>query len=115
MNNYLDTLHTDYAFIISPFPDVKSMPLTPLEDVHIGSDWDFGLYPNPTRGELFVRLPDDVPKEIVTQDLSGRHIQAWSSVRGPLQHLPIEGFAQGVYWVRVSDGTNSKAKKLIIH
>ncbi|MEO8587814.1 MAG: T9SS type A sorting domain-containing protein [Flavobacteriales bacterium] len=113
-NNYLDTLHSDYAFIISPFPEVKSLTLPTVEQVR-PSDWDFTLFPNPTRDELFVRLPDDKPKSIVIYDLAGRQINVWSSVIGPVQHLPITEIAKGAYWVRVSDGSNSKTKQLIIH
>ncbi len=77
--------------------------------------WDFIMYPNPARDELFLRLPDDTPKEIILHDLAGRQIHARSSVSDPLQRLPIGQLANGVYYVRVSDGVNSKVKKLIIH
>lgn len=113
-NNYLDTLHADYAFIISPMIEVKSLSL-PAEVQVVEAGWDFTLYPNPTRSELYVRLPDETPKTIVLRDLSGRLIKTWSSVTGSVQHLPIEHLSKGAYWVVVSDAANSKAKKLIVH
>ncbi|MBK7554695.1 MAG: T9SS type A sorting domain-containing protein [Flavobacteriales bacterium] len=77
--------------------------------------WDFTLYPNPAKDELFLRLPDDAPKEIVLHDLAGRQIHAWSSVVGPVLRLPLGHLATGVYAVRVFNGATSRTKKLIIH
>ena len=80
-----------------------------------GMGWDFTLYPNPAKDELFLRLPDDAPKEIVLHDLAGRQIHAWSSVVGPVLRLPLGHLATGVYAVRVFNGATSRTKKLIIH
>ncbi|MBZ0206782.1 MAG: T9SS type A sorting domain-containing protein, partial [Flavobacteriales bacterium] len=113
-DNYLDTLRADYAFIITPEPFVKSLPQM-AEKPLIAPDWDFTMYPNPARDELFIRLPDDTPTDIILHDLAGRQIHARSSVSGPLLRLPIGQLASGVYCIRVSEGDNSKVKKLIIH
>ncbi len=113
-DNYLDTLRADYAFIITPEPFVKSLPQM-AEKPLIAPDWDFTMYPNPARDELFIRLPDDAPTDIILHDLAGRQIHTRSSVRGALLRLPIEQLASGVYCIRVSEGDNSKVKKLIIH
>ena len=80
-----------------------------------GAGWDFTLYPNPAKDELFLQLPDDAPKEIVLHDLAGRQIHAWSSVVGPVLRLPLGHLATGVYAVRVFNGATSRTKKLIIH
>ena len=67
------------------------------------------------RLKLFIRLPDDAPTDMILHDLAGRQIHTRSSVRGALLRLPIGQLASGVYCIRVSDGINSKVKKLIIH
>lgn len=56
VDNYMDTLRTDYAFIVSPLPFVKSMVQSSYEDAVIEPEWDYSLFPNPTRSEFFVRL-----------------------------------------------------------
>jgi hypothetical protein len=76
---------------------------------------DFTLYPNPTRGELFVRLGHDQPVDVSLFDLSGRPLHQWNNVNGPEINLPIAQFAQGTYFVRVDGGGTAKAKKLIIY
>ncbi len=112
--NHLDTLHSDYAFIVSTGNFVKSLhPPTP--DIVVETGWNFDLYPNPARDEIFLRLPDDSPKVITILDLAGRQINSWGSVTGTVQHLPTGSLARGAYWVRVSDGVQSRSKKLLVH
>ena len=73
-----------------------------------------GSTPERRLGELFIRLPDETPKEIALFDMAGRRLHAWSNMAGPIQRLPTGQLAKGGYYVRVSDGTISKVKKLII-
>lgn len=112
-NNYLDTLHADYAFIITPSPEHRSMIVSASADA-TNRNLDFAIYPNPAWDMLTVSLPDDAPRNIAIRDLSGRLILDWGSVRGPLLHLPVKQLARGAYYVRVSDETNSQVKQLII-
>lgn len=111
-NNYLDTLHSDYAFIITPTAEYKSMTYSDETDTLDGG-WDFGLYPNPADDELNVALPDS-PADITIYDLSGRRVSSWGSLSGPLVRLSIGQLSPGVYSVRASDGTHTKVKELII-
>lgn len=115
LNNYLDTLHADYAFIISPAPIVKSLSQHQVAEPPNDRPWDFTLHPNPTRDELFIRLPDDAPKVIELYDPSGRQLNTWGSVTATMHRLSVEGLAKGVYWIRVSDGVNTKTRKLLVH
>ena len=113
---YLDTLHSDYAFVITPDLFVRSMQAAVDDDTKPDEEgWDFMLYPNPARDELFLRFQDDVPKEIVIHDLSGRRVQKRNGVSTAIVHLPVGQLAKGVYSVWASDGTNARTKRLIIH
>jgi hypothetical protein len=111
---FMDTLRADYAFIITPGPFEKSLVLDEDEPL-IGKDWDYKLYPNPTRDVFYLHLPDDAPKDITILDLSGRQVQVLSKATGPTLSFPVAHLAKGVYHVRVTDGLNTKTKKLIIH
>ena len=115
LSNYLDTLHSDYAFIITVDPFVKSMELPPDTPIAAVADWDYTMYPNPARNELFFYFQDDVPKDIAIRDLSGRLILALGNVTEARMRLHLGHLANGSYSVRVSGGSNSKVKKLIIH
>lgn len=114
-NNYIDTLHSDYAFIISTSQIPKSLTIPAAVDTAFAeAGWDFILYPNPARDELFVQLPDDQPRRIVLHDLTGRQIRSWESAKGPVLRIPVEQLARGPYALRVSGGSTSKTKKFII-
>ena len=58
LNFHLDTLHADYAFIISPEPLVKRRSGNPTGTIatDIPKMWDFTLYPNPAREEAWLRF-----------------------------------------------------------
>jgi hypothetical protein len=115
LNNYLDTLHADYAFIITPAPFVRGMQLTTENEASPEVGWDYTMYPNPAREGFFFGFSDEVPKDIVIGDLAGRQLLALRNINSKVQYIPLGQLAKGVYWVRVSDGVHMKAKKLIIH
>ncbi|HRH69523.1 MAG TPA: T9SS type A sorting domain-containing protein [Flavobacteriales bacterium] len=115
VDNYMDTLRTDYAFIVSPEPFFKSRTLTPNPEDHGATTvWDFALFPNPAREELYLRLPDERPVDVELLDLSGRRARVWNSLTGSSLALPLSSLAKGAYWVRVSDGARNKVRKLIV-
>lgn len=116
LNNFIDTLRSDYAFIITPQPFVKSLVLVDEpEDAPTDIGWDFMVYPNPTRSEFTLRFQDDSPKDIAIMDLTGRLVARYASVTGALVQFPHLRLSQGAYWVRASDGQRAKAKQLIIY
>ena len=83
-------------------------------EVATGSTWDT-MYPEPTDDALFLRFTDGAPKDITVMDVAGRQVASQTSVTTSTHFLPLGQMAKGVYWVRVTDGKNMKAKKLIIH
>lgn len=48
-------------------------------------------------------------------DITGRLARRENNVTERLYHCSIAGLAMGPYWVRVTDGTKYKVKKLIVH
>jgi hypothetical protein len=110
-NNYLDTLHSDYAFIVSIDPVVRGMNVASAID---GSGWDFNIYPNPANRNFDIQWSDATSKEIALFDLTGRQVQVLPVIDGRLAHVPIEHLASGVYGVRVTDGSTVKVKNLIV-
>ncbi len=109
-------LHSDYAFIITPEPFVRRVQLLPIDgEAPAEAIWDFKLFPNPTRDEVYLQVMGDSPKVITIRDLSGRHIADWSNVTVASVRLSLGQCASGMYSIRVSDGVNSRTKRLIIH
>jgi hypothetical protein len=114
--NYMDTLRSDFAFIITQEPFFKSRPiLSSASDPGAYSNWDFIAYPNPTRDVLFITLPEDITVDIDLLEPSGRCVIDLNKLSGSIHRIPIVGLAKGVYFIVVSQGEQRKAKKLIIH
>ncbi len=113
-DNYLDTLHSDYAFVITPQPFVKSLHQQNAE-VTPTAAWDFALYPNPTRDMLTLHFDNDAIKDVAIFDVSGRCVAKYTLVSSPLLQIPPNRLANGAYWVQVIVGENMKTKKLIIN
>lgn len=113
VGSFLDTLHSDYAFVVATVPFVKNRHLT-AAPIAAHAGWDFGVYPNPAADEVYVSLPDDKPRDITLLDLLGRQVRVWRSMKGPTLALPLSQLATGTYWIRASDGASNRTKKLIV-
>jgi hypothetical protein len=117
LNNYLDTLRSDYAFVISPQPIVKSLIHhdKQVESAPLKVVWDFAVFPNPARDGAWLRFDDEVPKDIEVFDALGRRVVQEGRVTEMMFRLNLALAAKGLYWVRVSDGMRTGAKPLLIH
>jgi hypothetical protein len=113
--NHLDTLHSDYAFIIATDLIKRLDSPTDADEAGVEAIWDFSLFPNPTRNRFTIGFMDSTPKSIELLDISGRTVRSWSRVTSARPEFSIDGLAHGAYWVRATDGTNQKTKKLLIH
>jgi len=114
VNNYLDTLRSDYAFIITPAYFEKRIQQRPVVELAPLPDWDFELYPNPAREILYLRFMDDTPKRVSVFDMAGRQVVLQANITETSHYLETGNLAMGSYWVQVSDGSHRKVKKLII-
>lgn len=113
-DNYLDTLHSDYAFVITPVPFVKSLHQLASTDQTVPG-WDFDLYPNPAHDMLQLGFVDDEVKDVVLLDVADRRVASFTSVTQQMLQIHVGQYAKGVYWVRVSSTGHQKMKKLILH
>lgn len=114
LNNYLDTLHADYAFIIDLNPVPKSLTPSFVTETKT-QGWEFGMYPNPATNVVNLSLPnDDIPKDVVIYDISGKQIRSMLSLSNTLLNISTSEFAKGPYCVRVSDQYATRMKILLI-
>jgi hypothetical protein len=115
-DDYLDTLHADYGFIIAPQPVEKSMTFFGEDDPGNRTlEWDFLMFPNPASNEVNVLFPDNrLPREIAIYDLAGKCVYHKSASSGVLKRIPVGKFSSGAYSVRASDAAATRVKLLII-
>ncbi|MBK8226674.1 MAG: T9SS type A sorting domain-containing protein [Flavobacteriales bacterium] len=113
---FLDTLHADYAYIITLDPFVKARRLPQEDDPPaVEHALDFTMFPNPAHDELVLGLPDDLTMDILLLDVMGRRLRAWAGITATSLRISLDPLARGAYAIRVTDGAHSRTKKLIIH
>lgn len=95
------TLHSTYEVVVGS-----------TEEQYTAADLE--VYPNPTKGNSFVKLPSDKFKSIEVLDLTGRTVLT-QEVRGNLSEieLPLSGLDKGMYIINAK-GASSIRKKVVI-
>lgn len=117
LNQYLDTLHADYAFIVALQHVPKNMQVPAEEE---GPDTpavglDFRMFPNPAGNSVtLVFASEDMELEIAVYDLTGQRVLMRSQTTTSVMELPTGNLARGAYAVRVSDGRSTAMKTLIL-
>jgi len=114
-NNFIDTLRSDYAFVITQQPIVKSMTHADEDPLLKKTEWDFALYPNPSTDGAWLRFDDDTPKDVEVYDVLGRRLVQRPSMTDEIHFLDLKDVAKGMVWVRVHFEGTAKTKKLLIH
>jgi len=115
LNSHLDTLHSDYAFIISTGPIEKGRREEEIVDPTRNPDWGFLVYPNPATDELNLRFMNAAVRDVELYDITGKRLKALSNVNVIEARLPLEGLAMGAYSLRVTTSDGTKSKTVIIH
>ncbi|MDX2361631.1 MAG: T9SS type A sorting domain-containing protein [Crocinitomicaceae bacterium] len=82
-----------------------------LEEI-IGTD--FELYPNPANDHVVIGLPSESSFDIDIVNMEGRSVRRISSVNG-VHTVDIQDLDQGVYIVKIFDGTSSTTQKLVVN
>ncbi len=113
-NDNLDTLRSDYAFLIQPKMELRMVPNS-LAESPSSVPWDFSLYPNPTTGRLHVLLPPGPPMELAAMDASGRQLLHLYDLSEGMHQLDLSKLSPGAYGVRVTVDKQTRTKLLIKH
>jgi len=115
-NNYIDTLHSDYAFVLSPQPVLRRADVPNEQAVQPSTTWDFTMFPNPATDVLHVQMQANVvANELVLFDLNGKRVLQRSGPIAPSMDIPTGHLSKGSYAVMVTAGVNTKIRILIIN
>lgn len=97
-------------------PTIGSWPVFDLFSgmENIGNEPDFSVYPNPAFYEIIFNSSENI-KEIKVLDLHGKEIFS-QYYTNHIQNIriPVTGFEDGIYLVKMSNGEGSFVRKLII-
>ena len=108
-----DTIHYQYGYGIPDFQ--KALDVLPVQEV-VKTDEIIAVYPNPTRGEVHVRLLEGVEANVGVFDYMGRQLFAYHF--NGLNHTTLENglneLPTGVYFISVNSESGSQTLKLVI-
>lgn len=77
----------------------------------------FGIYPNPTSGELTINIPSKefiTDHEVSVMDINGRVLSRQTTSSDRVQ-MDLSGFSNGVYFIQVVSGEEVSVEKIVKH
>jgi hypothetical protein len=113
-NSYIDTLKSDYAFVVTSQLFTKGIPHSSENTVDLISDLSFNLYPNPARNGFRVSFKTEEPKDITILDMLGRTILQYQQHASISLDIGARDLAQGTYCVKVRAQGQVQTQKIII-
>lgn len=70
------------------------------------------LYPNPTEGDVYIRIADAGQVAISVYDLQGKQVATYNNVKNGTA-ISLEGFDKGIYMLHVSNGKGSEIFRIV--
>ncbi len=117
-SSYIVTANGDYAVVISVDlcePDTsacETVTLVGVSEVGVGAS----VYPNPAEGQVAIRLDQEVSQFSVSIiGLDGKQVARLDFPQGGSQFvMPLNGFASGIYLLKLDDGDRTQFVRLAI-
>lgn len=78
-----------------------------------GAELAFTMAPNPTRGQVAVRLGQEAPATLTVRDLTGRTLLTHSYGPATQHSFSVESLPRGVYVVQVSTPYGTASRRLV--
>ncbi|MBP5663257.1 MAG: T9SS type A sorting domain-containing protein, partial [Bacteroidales bacterium] len=91
---------------------LRALNYTGVEQ-HSVSDSRCRVYPNPVSSSAYVVIESDASNlEAMLYDMSGRQLMRQTVTSG-VNHLDMQAYAPGCYFIKIYDGKNIITKKII--
>ena len=100
--------------------NMESLPVA-IQNTHIGKDNLFEIHPNPSNGQVIIRLSPDVKNNVIITiyDVWGRNVTtAFNGIIGPQTKsiiLDLESFGKGLYFVQLRSQNSTFTQRLLIN
>lgn len=99
------------AFTISDTSN--AFTLMSITNVAENNDAVLTMYPNPTRGELFIALKNDVSSTIKITDISGKVVYEQTNAVGTLR-VDLSAQPKGIYFAHITSGNTVETQKIVL-
>jgi len=70
------------------------------------------FYPNPANGKVTIDFSSAIERNVILLDLSGKTIRKWSTSHETL-HVNVTDLPEGMYFLKITEGSNERVLKLI--
>lgn len=97
--------------------DFNVPPACVLATEDIARNKNFGIYPNPAKGEFFIKAAPTVGNatiKVEILDLNGKLVKSFERKKNSSDSISTKGLIKGTYLVVITDNGKSDAEKLII-
>jgi hypothetical protein len=88
-----------------------------IRSLRFTSDLEFNVFPNPTTGVISMILPEsNSVKQVRIYNTVGQMVYSLNvNQASKYYQLDLSGYEEGVYFIRLEDGINSKIKRVILN
>ncbi len=86
----------------------------PVSSREVKTETEVGILGNPAGGQVALRLPPKEVFEMAIFDAAGRLVFYDEAAKGPIFFVDTRSFISGIYYIKIRNGGNLHAKKLII-
>jgi hypothetical protein len=101
-----------YSTICSLSPMIVLAPC-PTNSITETSSYKFNIYPIPSKEEITIDLGNNFVESIVElTDINGKLIY-YSKIKNKINHISLNNFNSGVYFINISNSNYSETRKLI--
>lgn len=92
--------------------DLKLEDITDYTGISTNSNFDFSVYPNPSKGEVAIQWESNSTYDVIITDVMGKVVYSENNfASNSMINLDVNA---GTYFVQLSDNENTTVKKMVI-
>ncbi len=111
-----DSTNADYAYTVIIAPSPQRMAQQGAEAKNdVNEPINFSISPNPTKGEVKIRILPDENNEITILDITGRIIMHFPAGNRGIVSIDCSSLSKGLYLIQLQNNMGEKTKRFIIY
>ena len=115
LRNLNEAIYPDYSQAVLNGPYCKSYSTEKPEEQEVETSFVSGIFPNPTSGVLNIAIEDTIIEEVAIYNTSWQLLYIDKKPKNELQVIDLQGFAYGLYFLRLKLDGQTLVKKILIN